>query len=326
MAAALAQRQAKEEAEARAREEEEAAEAQKELARADARAAARAERAERERAEAEAAREAERSAAEEAAAHEAAAQAERRRRANVAKARRERGLPAGSSMHRVKYGSSHGEVHAPWMPPLPGDGVLMRDFPAPMYAAWAVVTAGRWTGSLSCVTFPSRLYHAPPSEAAAAALPAAVGRAGAEAFRPARASKPTAVARPATAPAPSLRSLPRPRLPPPPLLLPPLRRRPRPPRRLLKEDQCLPLRAISVARALPVVTSEESSRPPRRRLRRRAPVDGEVPPDYMSFVAMSPTADGTPSVDGAGGRRAHAAPRGRTPRDQLLVITRLRPR
>ena len=42
-------------------------------------------------------------------------------------------------------------------------------------------------------------------------------------------------------------------------------------------------------------------------------VDGEVPPDYVSFVAMSPTADGTPSVDGGGQEEPHV---------QLLVAAR----
>ena len=109
----------------------------------EARAAARAERAEREakeKAVAEAKLRAEQEARDnemnkEQLAAERLAE-EKRYRATYARNRRGNGFPASIPIHRIRYG-----VHdqAPWLQVLPGDGVLMRDFPAPGYASWAVV-------------------------------------------------------------------------------------------------------------------------------------------------------------------------------------------
>ena len=63
--------------------------------------------------------------------------AEARRRALVARKRRAESFPAGVAVHKVHYGALEG---APWLQLLAGDAVLMRDYPAPGYAAWAVVT------------------------------------------------------------------------------------------------------------------------------------------------------------------------------------------
>ena len=155
------EKRSREESEAEARREaerqaaEDAAEAQKERERAEAREAARATRAAEIRAEAAAAAERERDAEERAAAKLAAAQAEKARRAGVARKRRAE-FPSGMAVHRVKYGCLEG---APWLQLLPGDGVLLKDCPAPGYAAWAVVVAVEADGAVVMRDLSRHILH-----------------------------------------------------------------------------------------------------------------------------------------------------------------------
>ena len=68
---------------------------------------------------------------------EESARARIRQRALTARKRVADGLPAGMTAHRAKYGMGE---QAPLLTLLPGDAVLLRDCPAPSYAAWAVIT------------------------------------------------------------------------------------------------------------------------------------------------------------------------------------------
>jgi hypothetical protein len=81
------------------------------------------------------------------AAHEAAAAAEERSRAiakqRVLKAKQRRatlGAQRGAGDAGVPYARYGAGEHAPSMPLQVGDGVLLRDCPAPGYACWALVT------------------------------------------------------------------------------------------------------------------------------------------------------------------------------------------